>query len=148
MDPLATACTARSEPYCAFMYTVITGASYGHFECASTDTTFEVISTLAEDTIFSSATRARSSEANDGVSSIFVSSRSPTTTLTVTPDSEPTSEPESATEPPESTSSPVVAPSPSQQQGPGPFGNAGVEVRGWGNALVGGVVGVLAALVG
>ncbi|KAF2195756.1 hypothetical protein K469DRAFT_545936 [Zopfia rhizophila CBS 207.26] len=42
-DPLAMACTDSSRPYCAHLYTVVTGETYGHLVCANTETTAEIL---------------------------------------------------------------------------------------------------------
>ncbi|KAF2795341.1 hypothetical protein K505DRAFT_360282 [Melanomma pulvis-pyrius CBS 109.77] len=47
-DPLAMACTSRAAPFCLQLYTVVTGATYGHFECAATSTILEVLPTTTD----------------------------------------------------------------------------------------------------
>ncbi|KAF2007700.1 hypothetical protein P154DRAFT_516518 [Amniculicola lignicola CBS 123094] len=42
-DPLAMACTDREEPFCMGLYTVISSSTFGHFECAATDATYQVL---------------------------------------------------------------------------------------------------------
>lgn len=134
------------------MHTVITGSSYGHFECAPTDTSFQVISTTSGDdseSIFSSESSEFSSgstEENGGVPSLSLrTSRSPTSSIlvTVTPDAESTSPEPRATQP-GPTTQPGPSAQPSQQgQGP-PNGNGGVAVERVGGAVLGGVVGMFA----
>ncbi|KAF2240898.1 hypothetical protein BU26DRAFT_512028 [Trematosphaeria pertusa] len=47
-DPLATACPDPERPYCATLYTLVSGEPYGHFACAATDTAVEVVSTTVD----------------------------------------------------------------------------------------------------
>ncbi|KAF2478167.1 uncharacterized protein BDR25DRAFT_338811 [Lindgomyces ingoldianus] len=43
-DPLAIGCTRSAAPFCMQLYTVVSGATYGHFACGATDVTAEVLS--------------------------------------------------------------------------------------------------------